>query len=114
MRGGYIGLGGLFATVALAGADSLPFGAAQVLAGLVFSLALALVLVAGAELFTGNTLMAGPVLAGRLPLSTALRALGIAYVANFAGSLLLVLLVLGRACMTRAMARWGAPPWTWA
>lgn len=94
LAGVYIGLGGLFATVALAEADAMPFGAGQVMAGLVFSVGLALVLIAGAELFTGNTLMAGPIAARRLSLGTAFRALGIVYCANFAGSLLLAFVVL--------------------
>jgi formate transporter len=89
LAGIYIGLGGLFATVALSGADTLPFGVAQVLAGVVFSLGLALVMIAGAELFTGNTLMIGPVFAGRLSASRALRALSVVYVANFLGAILL-------------------------
>lgn len=95
LAGVYVGLGGLFAIVALAGADSLPFGVAQILAGLVFSLGLALVLIAGAELFTGNTLMAGPIYTKQLALGTAARALLIVYFANFAGSILLALVVLG-------------------
>ncbi len=48
LAGIYIGLGGLFATIALAQGDDLPFGVAQALAGLVFALGLVLVLVAGA------------------------------------------------------------------
>ncbi|CAH1692127.1 membrane hypothetical protein [Hyphomicrobiales bacterium] len=94
LAGVYIGLGGLFATVALAGANDLPFGVAQVLAGLVFTVGLALVLIAGAELFTGNTLMAGPLAAGRLKASSASRALGIVYISDFVGSLLLAGVVL--------------------
>lgn len=94
LAGVYVGLGGLFATVALAGADAMPFGAGQVMAGLVFSVGLLLVLIAGAELFTGNTLMAGPVAAKRLSPTAAARALAIIYCANFAGSLLLAGLVL--------------------
>ncbi|MBW9091361.1 formate/nitrite transporter family protein [Rhizobium wenxiniae] len=89
LAGIYIGLGGLFATVALAGADAMPFGVGQVLAGLVFSVGLALVLVAGAELFTGNTLMTGPLAAGQIPANKAIRALGIVYIANFFGAVLL-------------------------
>jgi len=95
LAGVYIGLGGLFATIALAGADALPFGVAQVLAGVVFSLGLLLVMVAGAELFTGNTLLAGPVRAGQVPLAKAASALVTVYVANFGGAVLLALLVLG-------------------
>lgn len=94
LAGVYIGLGGLFATVALAGAATLPFGVSQLLAGFVFALGLALVIIAGAELFTGNMLFAGCVATGRVPLGTAARALAIAYVANFVGSLLLAALVL--------------------
>jgi len=89
LAGIYIGLGGLFATVALAGAGEVAFGAGQVLAGVVFSLGLALVLIAGAELFTGNTLMLGPVAAGRIPVMRAITALSVVYVANFAGAILL-------------------------
>lgn len=95
LAGVYVGFGGLFATVALAGADALPFGIAQVLAGLVFSLGLALVLIAGAELFTGNTLMAGPIYTRQLAMGTAARALLIVWVANFVGSVLLALIVIG-------------------
>ncbi|MDE1567139.1 formate/nitrite transporter family protein [Aquabacter sp. P-9] len=94
LAGLYIGFGGLFATVALAGAQDLPFGVGQVLAGLVFSAGLALVLIAGAELFTGNMLMVGPWAAGRLGVTQVLGALGLVYAANFLGSLLLAVLVL--------------------
>ncbi|RRH73019.1 formate/nitrite transporter family protein [Falsigemmobacter faecalis] len=89
LAGVYIGLGGLFATIALAQSAQLPFGVAQVLAGLVFSLGLALVLIAGAELFTGNTLMAGPVANGSLGAGQAVGALALVYGANFAGALAL-------------------------
>jgi formate transporter len=94
LAGAYVGLGGLFATVALAGADALPFGTAQVIAGFVFATGLALVLIAGAELFTGNTLMAGPLAAGRIKPSGAARSLFVVYLANFAGALMLAAAVL--------------------
>lgn len=92
--GVYVGLGGLFAIIALSGADAMPFGVVQLLAGLVFSTGLALVLIAGAELFTGNILMAGPMAAGRIAPGKAAWALAVVYCANFAGSLLLAALVL--------------------
>jgi len=94
MAGVYIGLGGLFAIVALAGAQDLPYGVGQLMAGAVFALGLVLVLIAGAELFTGNMLFAGPVATGQVSLGQAARALGIVYVANFVGSLLLAAVVL--------------------
>jgi len=95
LAGIYIGFGGLFATVALAGADGiLPYGVAQVVAGLVFTTGLVLVVIAGAELFTGNLLMVGPVAAQSLPPSKAAYVLLLVYLANFAGSILLALLVI--------------------
>ncbi|VFR30533.1 Formate efflux transporter (TC 2.A.44 family) [plant metagenome] len=95
LAGAYIGLGGLFSTVALAGAEALPHGLGQVLAGAVFSLGLALVILAGAELFTGNMLFAGPVAAGRIRLGQAARALGIVYAANLLGSVALAGMAMG-------------------
>lgn len=95
LAGIYIGLGGLFATIALAEAEAMPFGAAQILAGLVFALGLALVIIGGAELFTGNALMAGPVATGEVTAGRAAGALAVVYAANFVGSVLLAFLVLG-------------------
>ena len=58
LAGAFIALGALFATTAVAGSSGvLPFGVQRVLAGLVFCLGLILVVVAGAELFTGNNLI---------------------------------------------------------
>lgn len=95
LAGAYISLGGMFATVALSGGEVLPHGVAQVLAGAVFAMGLALVLVAGAELFTGNLLMAGPVAARRIAPLDAGKALALVYFGNFAGSLLVAALVIG-------------------
>jgi formate transporter len=95
LAGIYIGFGGLFATIALAGADGvLPYGVAQILAGLVFATGLILVVIAGAELFTGNLLMAGSVAARSVPISKAIAALLVVYLGNFAGSILLAGVVL--------------------
>ncbi len=94
LAGLYIGLGGLFATVVLAGANDLPHGVGQGLAGFVFSVGLALVLIAGAELFTGNVLMVGPLAARRLSAGRVCGALATVYGANFIGALGLGVLVL--------------------
>jgi formate transporter len=88
LAGSYIALGALFATVAAAGADSLPHGMSQIVAGLVFTLGLVLVIVAGAELFTGNTLMAGLLLVRRLSLRPMLLSWGVVYISNLVGALL--------------------------
>lgn len=92
LAGAYIALGGLFYLVAAAGADGMPFGVGQVLGGVVFSLGLILVLVGGAELFTGNTLLVVAWAEGRAGFSPILGALGIAWVMNFVGAVALAAL----------------------
>ena len=58
LAGAFIALGSMFATTVLAGADGvIPFGVGGLLAGIVFGLGLFLVVLGGAELFTGNNLM---------------------------------------------------------
>lgn len=57
LAGAFIGLGALFFVIVKSDA-SLGFATGQVLGGAVFSLGLLLVVVAGAELFTGNNLLA--------------------------------------------------------
>jgi len=66
LAGAFIALGGVFATTALAGAGPAPWGAVRVLAGVAFSLGLILVIVGGAELFTGNTLIVMAWASGRV------------------------------------------------
>ena len=75
LAGAFIGLGAMFATTVLAGADGvLPFGAGRLIAGLVFSLGLIPVVVGGAELFTGNTLMVMALAARKITVTEMLRA----------------------------------------
>ena len=57
LAGAFIGLGGLFFVIVKSDA-SLSFAVSQLLGGFVFCLGLILVVIAGAELFTGNNLLA--------------------------------------------------------
>jgi formate/nitrite transporter len=87
LAGAYVAFGGLFAMTALAGtSDVVPHGPAQVLAGVVFALGLILVLLGGAELFTGNTLLVVAWAEGRAGFAPILWALLLAYIANLVGS----------------------------
>lgn len=96
LAGLYIGFGGLFATMALAGAEgAVPFGVSRILAGLVFTLGLILVVVGGAELFTGNTLLVVAWAEGRARLSDIAAVWALAYATNLAGALLAVALAVG-------------------
>jgi formate/nitrite transporter len=85
LAGGFIGLGALFSTLVLSD-GALGFAVARVLAGLVFSLGLILVVIAGAELFTGNNLLVMACVARRISFGKLLANLCIVYVANFIGA----------------------------
>jgi formate transporter len=85
LAGAFIGLGALFYTVVVCD-DSLSFAIQRVLGGFVFSLGLILVVVAGAELFTGNNLMVMAWVDRRISMRLMLRNFGLVYLANFAGA----------------------------
>lgn len=86
LAGAFIALGAMFMTVVLTGTGELPWGVARLLAGLVFSLGLILVIVGGAELFTGDSLMIVACASRRITLGALLRAWSLVYVGNIAGA----------------------------
>jgi len=86
LAGAFIAMGAVFATTTIAGGDDLPFGVARLLAGVTFSLGLILVVVAGAELFTGNNLIVMAWASRRVSTLGLLRNWAIVYAGNFAGS----------------------------
>lgn len=90
--GGFIGLGALYFTLVASDA-SLGFAATRVLGGLVFGLGLILVVVAGAELFTGNNLMAMAWADRKITTAELLRNWVIVYAANGVGAAGLALVV---------------------
>ncbi len=85
LAGGFIGLGALYYTI-VASDPTLGFAAKRVLGGTVFSLGLILVVIAGAELFTGNNLMVMACVGGKITSGDMFRNLAIVYVANFIGA----------------------------
>jgi formate/nitrite transporter len=87
LAGAFIAFGAIFMTVALTGAGDLPWGLARLLAGLVFSLGLILVIVGGAELFTGDSLMIVACASRRITALSLLRAWSLVYVGNIGGAL---------------------------
>jgi len=94
LAGVYIAFGAALATlVAHDAASHVGVGIAQVLAGAVFSLGLILVVVAGAELFTGNNLMIASVLDRQYGVGRVLSRWVLVYGANFIGSILLAFIM---------------------
>jgi formate/nitrite transporter len=94
LAGAFVAFGSMFSVIVSAGAEgTLPYGVVRLLGGLVFSLGLILVIVGGAELFTGNNLMVMACASGKVHVGEVLRAWGIVYVGNFVGGVGIALLV---------------------
>ncbi len=93
LAGAFISLGALFCTVVVT-ESRLGFGATRLLGGLSFSLGLILVVIAGAELFTGNNLIAMAWASRLIGTREVMRNWLLAYVGNVVGCLGTVLLVV--------------------
>ncbi len=106
LAGAFIGIGAIFATTVAAGSMSvkdvagtvafsaaLPYGITRLLVGLAFTVGLILVVIGGAELFTGNTLLAMAFASKKVTLGQVLRNWGIVYLGNFVGSILTAYIV---------------------
>ena len=98
LAGAFIAMGALFATTVAAGTSGvLAYGVARLLAGLVFCVGLILVVVGGAELFTGNNLIVMAWAGRKVTTAALLRNWVIVYLGNMVGSLgTAVLVFLGR------------------
>ncbi len=119
----FIGLGALYFVVVKSD-PVLSFATGQVLGGVVFSLGLLLVVVAGAELFTGNNLLAMAWADGKISTFELLRNWAIVCVGNFIGAAGLALLVflsrhpdmnngaIGQQYLGIAAAKIAMPFWT--
>lgn len=92
MAGAFIGLGAMFYTLVVSD-PTLNFTLARLLGGLAFSLGLILVVVAGAELFTGNNLLVMALMSGKITLGELIKNWLIILITNFLGALALVIIV---------------------
>ncbi|MGI9515543.1 MAG: formate/nitrite transporter family protein [Pirellulaceae bacterium] len=92
LAGAFISLGAILFTVVVTGSQ-LGFGVTRLLGGLSFSLGLVLVVVAGAELFTGNNLIAMAWASGHVSSGELVRNWVIVYIGNVIGCLGTVALV---------------------
>jgi formate transporter len=106
LAGAFISLGALFATTVSSGSmivtspdgaipftTGLPYGVTRLLAGLVFCLGLVLVVVGGAELFTGNNLIVMAWASGKVTSRALLRNWIIVYLGNFLGAVLTAIIM---------------------
>ena len=88
LAGAFIALGALFYTVTMTtGSEAaVPFGLLRLAGGVAFSLGLVLVVVGGAELFTGNNLIAMAWASGRVTTQQIMRNWGWVYLGNLVGA----------------------------
>jgi formate transporter FocA len=93
LAGAFIGIGAIFATTVAAASSSLPYGVARLLIGLAFTVGLILVVVGGAELFTGNTLITMAFASGKVTIWQLLRNWVVVYIGNFVGGVLTAYIV---------------------
>lgn len=100
LAGAFIAMGAIFSTTissgsmavkaadgALVYSSGLPFGVTRLLAGVVFCLGLILVIVGGAELFTGNSLIAIAWASRKVTTTALLKNWTVVYIGNFVGSI---------------------------
>ncbi len=101
LGGAFISFGAIFATAVSAGSVMIaspdgaaalvaapPYGIMRLLTGVVFSLGLILIVVAGAELFTGNNLIVMAWASGKVKTSDILQNWAIVFAGNFCGAIL--------------------------
>ncbi len=106
LAGAFIATGAIFATTVSAGSmaintpaaelafkTALPYGVTRLLAGLVFTVGLILVIVGGAELFTGNNLIIMAFMSGKVPFELLLKNWIVVWTGNLFGSIGTALIV---------------------
>ena len=93
LAGAFIALGAAFATTVGSGGADVPYGVLRLIVGLAFTLGLILVVVAGAELFTGNNLIVMAWADRRVSSGHLLRNWALVYAGNFVGAFATAVLV---------------------
>jgi len=92
LAGAFIAFGGAFYTLVITGSD-LGFGTTRFMGGIAFSLGLILVVIGGAELFTGNNLIVMAWASRKVSHRELLRNWLIVYIGNFIGAIGIALLI---------------------
>ena len=102
LAGIFVAIAGMFYTIITTGAGDMPYGMTKFIGGIGFSVALMMVVLCGAELFTSNTLLLMGKATGRLSFSQITRNWTMVYFGNFAGSLIFAGLVYAGGVMEGA------------
>jgi formate/nitrite transporter len=92
LAGAFVAFGAVFATTVTAG-TGLPYGVGRLLTGLVFSAGLVMVIIAGAELFTGNNLIVMAWASRKIRTRALLLNWVLSFTGNFVGAIATAVLV---------------------
>jgi len=92
MAGGFIALGAVFYTFVIHD-STLSAGLTKLIGGFVFSLGLILVIITGAELFTGNNLIVMAFIGRKITFAQLINNWGIVFSGNLVGSLIVIILI---------------------
>jgi len=123
LAGVFIGIGGMFYMIVKAD-SSLSFAISGILGGIGFSLGLFIVIIAGAELFTGNNLLVMAWADGRISTTELLRNWAVVFVGNFLGAASFALAIylsghtalndgaIAERCLSIAAAKCALPFWS--
>jgi formate/nitrite transporter len=93
MAGAFVSFGAVFATTVSAGAADLPYGIVRLLVGLVFSAGLIMVIIGGAELFTGNNLLVMAWASKKVTTRAVLLNWVLSFAGNFVGAIVTAVLM---------------------
>ena len=93
LAGSFIAFGALTYTLVVTD-STLGLGPTRLLGGIGFSVGLILVIIGGAELFTGNALMVMAVMDHKITVALLLRNWVIVYIGNFIGALIIAIFVI--------------------
>ena len=87
LAGAFISFGAIFATTVSAGTVGMPYGVVRLLVGLVFSTGLIMVIIGGAELFTGSNIIVMAWAGGKVTTRALLMNWAISFAGNFVGAI---------------------------
>lgn len=96
--GAFIAFGAQVSLTVMTGTESISWGVAKLIGAMTFATGLMMVVLTGAELFTGNVMMAFAVIEKRVGIGKLLRNWTIVYVGNFIGSIILATLIYYSGC----------------
>jgi formate/nitrite transporter len=91
LAGAFIALGGFAAAVSSHSIEN--YGLSKLVSGAVFPVGLIMILIAGADLFTGNILLTVPLIDGKINTRLLLKNWTIIYLSNFIGALLVAIMI---------------------